>query len=85
MPALSVSTSAAQLAEVPSPVPLKKLKDSFLDGTSSTYLEELEQRYQTDPQSVDKTWASFFKNLGKEYEVYLDLGLGGVWMWMWVS
>ena len=46
------------------PVPLSKLKDGFLDGTSSTYLEELEERYRTDPSSVDKTWASFFNNLG---------------------
>ncbi len=46
------------------PVPLSKLKDGFLDGTSSTYLEELEERFRTDPSSVDKTWASFFNNLG---------------------
>jgi 2-oxoglutarate dehydrogenase E1 component len=38
---------------------------SFLDGTSSTYLEELEERYRADPSSVDKTWASFFKSLGE--------------------
>ena len=37
---------------------------SFLDGTSSTYLEELEERYRADPTSVDKTWASFFSSLG---------------------
>ncbi len=37
---------------------------SFLDGTSSTYLEELEERYRADPSSVDKTWASFFNSLG---------------------
>lgn len=39
-------------------------QDNFLDGTSSTYLEELEERYLSDPSSVDKTWASFFHNLG---------------------
>ncbi|BDA47181.1 2-oxoglutarate dehydrogenase, mitochondrial [Coccomyxa sp. Obi] len=47
----------------PKPVPLPKLKDSFLDGTSSTYLEELEERYRADPTSVDKSWASFFRSL----------------------
>lgn len=83
VPAFGVSSSAAQLAEAPSPVPLKKLKDSFLDGTSSTYLEELEQRYQSDPQSVDKTWASFFRNLGKECEA--DEGGRFVVVWMIVS
>lgn len=45
-------------------MPLSKLKDGFLDGTSSTYLEELEERFRDDPSSVDKTWASFFNNLG---------------------
>jgi hypothetical protein len=48
------------------PVPLSKLKDSFLDGTSSSYLEELEERYRANPRSVDKTWASFFHSMGEE-------------------
>ena len=47
----------------PTPVPLRKLKDSFLDGTSSTYIEELEERYRADPASVDKSWAGFFRAL----------------------
>lgn len=50
-------------ANVPQPVSLSKLKDGFLDGTSSTYLEELEERFRVDPSSVDKTWAAFFSNL----------------------
>ncbi len=45
-------------------MPLSKLKDSFLDGTSSTYLEELEERYRSNPKSVDKSWASFFHSMG---------------------
>lgn len=52
------STAAA---DAPSPVPLSKLKDSFNDGTSIAYIEELEQRYKADPSSVDKTWGMFFK------------------------
>ncbi|KAL6785511.1 OGD1 [Auxenochlorella protothecoides x Auxenochlorella symbiontica] len=56
-------SSAAAGQAHPKPVPLSKLKDSFLDGTSSTYLEELEQRYREDPASVDRTWASFFKSM----------------------
>lgn len=51
-------------AETPKAVPLSKLKDGFLDGTSSTYLEELEERYRQDPGSVDKSWSSFFRSLG---------------------
>jgi hypothetical protein len=58
-------TSSALLEPAPKPVPLSKLKDSFLDGTSSTYLEELEERYRANPASVDKTWASFFNSMGK--------------------
>lgn len=50
-------------AAEPEPVPLSKLKDSFNDATSVTYLEELEKRYHDDPGSVDRTWASFFKSL----------------------
>jgi hypothetical protein len=45
-------------------VPLSKLKDSFNDGTSIAYIEELEQRYKADPSSVDKTWGMFFKAMG---------------------
>eukprot|EP00892_Ulva_mutabilis_P000834 jgi/Ulvmu1/10751/UM068_0041.1 len=57
----AVSTSIAVLKpERPEPVPISKLYDNFLDGTSSTYLEDLERRYQSDPNSVDKSWASFF-------------------------
>lgn len=62
-----VSSSAASLeppAE-PKPVALSKLKDSFNDGTSISYLEELEEKYQRDPNSVDKSWATFFRNMGE--------------------
>jgi hypothetical protein len=48
----------------PRPVPISKLYDSFLDGTSSSYLEELERKFQEDPNSVDKTWAGFFRHVG---------------------
>ena len=55
----------------PKPVPMSKLKDSFLDGTSSTYLEDMEERYRQDPSSVDKSWASFFRSLGKSHQLKL--------------
>lgn len=48
-------------------MPLSKLKDSFNDGTSIAYIEELEQRYKADPSSVDKTWGMFFKAMGEQY------------------
>jgi hypothetical protein len=53
-------------ATPPKPVPLAKMKDSFLDGTSSTYLEQLQERFNENPESVDKTWASFFRSLGAQ-------------------
>jgi hypothetical protein len=59
-----LQTSAVAGAAHPKPVPLSKLKDSFLDGTSSTYLEELEERYRANPASVDNTWGSFFRSMG---------------------
>lgn len=53
------STSAAP---VPRPVPLSKLTDSFLDGSSSVYLEELQRTWENDPSSVDASWDNFFRN-----------------------
>jgi hypothetical protein len=53
-------------------VPLSKLKDSFNDGTSIAYIEELEQRYKADPSSVDKTWGMFFKALGERRAIDLE-------------
>ena len=48
---------------------MSKLKDAFLDGTSSTYLEDLEERYHKDPNSVDKSWTSFFRSLGMLFDL----------------
>jgi hypothetical protein len=39
----------------PKAVPLSKLKDSFLDGTSSTYLEELEGERCLPPSGLSQT------------------------------
>jgi 2-oxoglutarate dehydrogenase N-terminus len=58
------SSWALKPPPTPQPVPISKMYDNFLDGTSSTYLEELERRYQEDPESVDKTWAGFFRSVG---------------------
>ena len=58
---------------VPKPVALSKLKDNFNDGTSISYLEEIEQRYREDPKSVDRSWASFFNNMGAPLEPLMVL------------
>lgn len=49
-------------APAPRAVPLSRLSDSFLDGTSSVYLEELQRAWETDPSSVDESWDNFFRN-----------------------
>ncbi|CAM8946974.1 unnamed protein product [Rhodiola kirilowii] len=46
----------------PRPVPLSKLTDSFLNGTSIVYLEELQRAWEADPNSVDESWDIFFRN-----------------------
>ncbi|KAF7820480.1 2-oxoglutarate dehydrogenase, mitochondrial-like [Senna tora] len=58
----TVFKSKAQTAPVPRPVPLSRLTDSFLDGTSSVYLEELQRAWEADPNSVDESWDNFFRN-----------------------
>ncbi|KAA3481792.1 2-oxoglutarate dehydrogenase, mitochondrial-like [Gossypium australe] len=47
---------------VPRSVPLSRLADNFLDGTSSVYLEELQRAWEADPNSVDESWDNFFRN-----------------------
>ena len=37
---------------------------SFLQGHNAEYIEQLQARYATDPNSVDEGWASFFRQLG---------------------
>ncbi|GAB4844990.1 hypothetical protein Ancab_038383 [Ancistrocladus abbreviatus] len=58
----TVFKSKAQAAPVPRPVPLSRLTDNFLDGTSSVYLEELQRAWEADPNSVDESWDNFFRN-----------------------
>ena len=54
--------AAGSAAPVPRAVPLSRLTDSFLDGTSSVYLEELQRAWEADPNSVDESWDNFFRN-----------------------
>lgn len=59
---LHASKEKFQLVSVPTPVPLSKLSDNFLDGTSSAYLEELQRAWENDPAAVDESWDTFFRN-----------------------
>ncbi|XP_004307549.1 PREDICTED: 2-oxoglutarate dehydrogenase, mitochondrial-like [Fragaria vesca subsp. vesca] len=58
----TICKSKAEAAPVPRPVPLSRLTDSFLDGTSSVYLEGLQRAWEADPNSVDESWDNFFRN-----------------------
>ncbi|XP_008794897.1 2-oxoglutarate dehydrogenase, mitochondrial-like [Phoenix dactylifera] len=55
-------SKAESAAPIPRAVPLSRLTDSFLDGTSSVYLEELQRAWEADPNSVDESWDNFFRN-----------------------
>ncbi|KAL3697003.1 hypothetical protein R1sor_011079 [Riccia sorocarpa] len=51
-----------QSAPAPRTVPLSHLKDNFLHGTNSNFLEELQRMWEQNPSSVDETWQIFFQN-----------------------
>ena len=64
-----------QQAAAPMSVPLSKLTDNFLDGTSSVYLEELQRAWEVDPKSVDESWDTFFRNFTGQ--AASNIGLSG--------
>ncbi|MBP7240701.1 2-oxoglutarate dehydrogenase E1 component [Amaricoccus sp.] len=39
---------------------------SFLNGVNAAYVDALHTRYETDPASVDASWAEYFRSLGDE-------------------
>jgi 2-oxoglutarate dehydrogenase E1 component len=41
---------------------------SFLNGSNAAYIEDLQARYQADPNSVDAQWQAFFAGLGEGAE-----------------
>nr|AOE43333.1 oxoglutarate dehydrogenase [Rostrostelium ellipticum] len=49
-------------AAVNAPKNRKELSESFLDGTSSAYVDEMYHSWKRDPASVHSSWASFFRN-----------------------
>lgn len=44
-------------------VPMRKMMDSFISGTSSAYVEGLEKQYNEDPSSVEPSWAEYFRRI----------------------
>ncbi|GAM19736.1 hypothetical protein SAMD00019534_029110 [Acytostelium subglobosum LB1] len=47
----------------------KELSESFLDGTSSNYVEDMYNSWKSDPSSVHNSWASFFQSADMETPV----------------
>lgn len=41
----------------------KNLSESFLNGTSANYVEQMYESWKKDPNSVHASWASFFHNM----------------------
>ncbi len=42
------------------------MNDSFLNSTNAPYVAELFFKYRQDPNSVDKSWESFFNSLNED-------------------
>ncbi len=42
------------------------MDESFLDGEHALFLEQLYERYQQDPHSIDPQWQAYFKRLDTE-------------------
>jgi 2-oxoglutarate dehydrogenase E1 component len=53
--------------------------DSFLTGGNATFVAELYSKYLEDPNSVDKSWGSFFSELGEDGEAVLRELRGASW------
>jgi 2-oxoglutarate dehydrogenase E1 component len=62
-PVATGSSRTYAAATKPQSVPLRNLSETFLDGTSANYVEEMYDQWLKDPASVHSSWASYFKNV----------------------
>jgi 2-oxoglutarate dehydrogenase E1 component len=53
--------------------------DSFLTGANAAFIEELLDRYLTDPDAVDPEWRRFFAGIGEETAVLARDRRGASW------
>ncbi|KAM9958667.1 hypothetical protein ACTFIW_012256 [Dictyostelium discoideum] len=58
----AVKRSFSTVGGINQPKSRKELSESFLDGTSSTYVEDMFANWVKDPKSVHPSWASFFES-----------------------
>ncbi|MGB6085478.1 2-oxoglutarate dehydrogenase E1 component, partial [Parvibaculum sp.] len=54
-------------------------RTSFLYGANAAFVEELQARYQEDPQSVGPEWRTFFDELGDDGEAVRKAVQGASW------
>lgn len=62
----SLTTASRQAAASPtssSAVPLSRLSETFADGTSGAYVEDMYQAWKRDANSVHASWASYFRSV----------------------
>src|SRR6516162_9887504 len=52
---------------------------SFLYGANAPYIEDLYERYETDPKSVAAEWQSFFQNLKDDPREIAENAHGPSW------
>ncbi|MBV6631626.1 MAG: 2-oxoglutarate dehydrogenase E1 component [Alphaproteobacteria bacterium] len=52
---------------------------SFLTGANADFIANIYQRYLSDPQSVDDSWAEFFAQLNEDGRALLDEMQGASW------
>ena len=52
---------------------------SFLSGTNAAFVEQLYERWQANPNSVDQTWQDYFASLGERNLSATQLGRGPEW------
>lgn len=73
---LSASLSITRASEPP--LSLSSIHRAGINAVS--YLEELEKKFHEDPTSIDRTWASFFANLGEAGRGLQRRGLSSIWV-----
>ena len=59
-------------------------KTSFLEGSNSSFIEELYLKYINDPEDVPQSWREFFDGLDEDQKIKI-MSLSGVIIATFVS
>ena len=57
----SITARPLQQQLKPRAVPLSQLSETYLDGTSAVYVENLYQEWQQNPEAVPRSWSQLFQ------------------------